>query len=408
MPIKADLMHYLKFVVAKLKSRKLRLACAAAALLLAVGLGFLVFGGSSRVEYLTDLARVGNIEQRVVATGQISAVQQVDVGAQVSGQIEKLHVVLGQEVKKGDLVAEIDSTTQENDLETNKARLETYEAQLNSRKISLKIARTKYERERRLIAKDATSSDKLEDAQNELAAAEAAVAEMESLIRQTRIAVNTAEVNLGYTKISSPLDGVVVSVAVEEGQTVNANQTTPTIVKIADLSQMEVKIEISEGDVTKLKEGMAVSFTILSEPDVVYETTLKSIDPGMTTLTDNKITETADTTSAIYYYGKLVVPNERGVLRIGMTTHNTIVIGSVRDALIVPAMAVEYEGGKARVKVLDGGRVVVREVKTGLSDNLNIQIVSGLEEGEEVILATMSQSEADSSVSGARAPRMRI
>lgn len=408
MPIKSDLLHYLKFAGAKFKSRKLRLACAAAALLLAVGLGFLVFGGSSRVEYLTDLARVGNIEQRVVATGQISAVQQVDVGAQVSGQIEKLHVVLGQEVKKGDLVAEIDSTTQENDLETNKARLETYEAQLNSRKISLKIARTKYERERRLIAKDATSSDKLEDAQNELAAAEAAVAEMESLIRQTSIAVNTAEVNLGYTKISSPLDGVVVSVAVEEGQTVNANQTTPTIVKIADLSQMEVKIEISEGDVTKLKEGMAVSFTILSEPDVVYETTLKSIDPGMTTLTDNKITETADTTSAIYYYGKLVVPNERGVLRIGMTTHNTIVIGSVRDALIVPAMAVEYGGGKARVKVLDGDRVVVREVKTGLSDNLNIQIVSGLEEGEEVILATMSQSEADSSVSGARAPRMRI
>ena len=408
MPIKSDLLHYLKFAGAKFKSRKLRLACAAAALLLAVGLGFLMFGGSSRVEYLTDLARVGNIEQRVVATGQISAVQQVDVGAQVSGQIEKLHVVLGQEVKKGDLVAEIDSTTQENDLETNKARLETYEAQLNSRKISLKIASTKYERERRLIAKDATSSDKLEDAQNELAAAEAAVAEMESLLRQTRIAVNTAEVNLGYTKISSPLDGVVVSVAVEEGQTVNANQTTPTIVKIADLSQMEVKIEISEGDVTKLKEGMAVSFTILSEPDVVYETTLKSIDPGMTTLTDNKLAETADTTSAIYYYGKLVVPNERGVLRIGMTTHNTIVIGNVRNALIVPAMAVEYEGGKARVKVLDGGRVVVREVKTGLSDNLNIQIVSGLKEGEEVVLATMSKSEADSSVSGARAPRMRI
>lgn len=408
MPIKSDLLHYLKFVVAKFKSRKLRLACAAAALFLAVGLGFLVFGGSSRVEYLTDLARVGNIEQRVVATGQISAFHQVDVGAQVSGQIEKLHVVLGQEVKKGDLVAEIDSTTQENDLETNKARLETYEAQLNSRKISLKIASTKYERERRLIAKDATSSDKLEDAQNELAAAEAAVAEMESLIRQTKIAVNTDEVNLGYTKISSPLDGVVVSVAVEEGQTVNANQTTPTIVKIADLSQMEVKIEISEGDVTKLKEGMAVSFTILSEPDVVYETTLKSIDPGMTTLTDNKLAETADTTSAIYYYGKLVVPNERGVLRIGMTTHNTIVIGNVRNALIVPAMAVEYEGGKARVKVLDGGMVVVREVKTGLSDNLNIQIVSGLKEGEEVVLATMSKSEADSSVSGARAPRMRI
>ena len=408
MPIKADLSYYFKLLVAKFKSRKVRLACAAAALLLAIGLGFLMFGGSSGVEYLTDAARVGNIEQRVVATGQISAVQQVDVGAQVSGQIEKLHVALGQKVKKGDLVAEIDSTTQENDLDTNKAKLETYEAQLNSRKIALRIAKTKYERERKLIARDATSADKLEDAQNELAAAQAAVTEMESLIRQTQIAVNTSEVNLGYTKISAPLDGVVVSVAVEEGQTVNANQTTPTIVQIADLSQMEIRIEISEGDVTKLKEGMAVSFTILSEPDVVYETTLKSIDPGMTTLSDGESAEASDTTAAIYYYGKLIVPNERGVLRIGMTTHNTIVVGSVRDALIVPAMAVHYEGGKAMVEVLDGGKAVVREVKTGLSDNLNIQIVSGLEEGEEVILATMTQSEADSSVSGTRTPRMRI
>jgi Multidrug resistance efflux pump len=200
MPIKADLSYYFKLLVAKFKSRKVRLACAAAALLLAIGLGFLMFGGSSGVEYLTDAARVGNIEQRVVATGQISAVQQVDVGAQVSGQIEKLHVALGQKVKKGDLVAEIDSTTQENDLDTNKAKLETYEAQLNSRKIALRIAKTKYERERKLIARDATSADKLEDAQNELAAAQAAVTEMESLIRQTQIAVNTSEVNLGYTK----------------------------------------------------------------------------------------------------------------------------------------------------------------------------------------------------------------
>ncbi|MBQ4133831.1 MAG: efflux RND transporter periplasmic adaptor subunit, partial [Desulfovibrionaceae bacterium] len=251
--------------------------------------------GPEQVDYLTEFVRRGNIEQKVTATGQVSAVQLVDVGAQVSGQIEKLYVHLGQEVKRGDMVADIDSTTQENDLAINRAKLETYQAQLNSREIALKIAKTQYERERRLKNRDATSSEKLEDARNELAAAEAAVIEMESLIKQTQIAVNTSEVNLGYTRISAPLDGVVVSLAVEAGQTVNANQTTPTIVQIADLSEMEIKIEISEGDVTKVKPGMPVSFTILSEPDQVYETTLKSIDPGLTTLTDGTYTGTTDT-----------------------------------------------------------------------------------------------------------------
>ena len=380
-----------------------------AILLLILAVSYFSFRNGDQVEYLTEPVKIGNIEQKVVATGQVSAVQLVDVGAQVSGQIEKLYVVLGQEVKKGDMIAEIDSTTQENDLETNKAKLETYQAQLNSRQIALKIAKTKYDRERKLKSKDATSSDKLEDAQNEFASAEAAVTEMESLIRQTQIAVNTSEVNLGYTKISAPLDGVVVAVAVEEGQTVNANQTTPNIVQIADLSEMEVKIEISEGDVTKLVEGMTVTFTILSEPDVVYKTTLKSIDPGMTTLTDGNYADTTDANTAVYYYGKLVVPNEEGKLRIGMTTQNTIVIGSVYDTLVVPTMAIYYHEGKAFVDVLERrNKVISLEVSTGLSDNIHTQIVSGLEEGQEVILAMMSQSESDSSIAGTRTPRMRI
>ena len=391
-----------------LKNKKIRIALALVLLVL-FGALFSIFGNGEKVDYLTDTVQRGNIEQIVTATGQVGAVQLVDVGAQVSGQIEALYVELGQPVKKGDKVADIDSTTQENELATNKAKLDTYEAQLNSRKIALKIARTQYNRERNLKARDATSTEKLEDAEDALAVAEAAVIEMESLITQTKIAVNTSEVNLGYTKISAPLDGTVVSVAVEQGQTVNANQTTPTIVQIADLTQMEIKIEISEGDVTKVSPGMPVSFTILSEPDRVYETTLKSIDPGLTSLTDGTFGGTTDASTAIYYYGKLVVPNVEGRLRIGMTTQNTIRVSHANDVLIVPTMAVYYAEGQAWVDVLESGdEVYSRRVATGLSDNMNTEVVSGLEEGEVVILASMTQSEIDSSASGARTPRMRM
>lgn len=396
------------FFKKKAGSGKFRLTLLAVILLLLI-IGISFCKGTERVDYLTETVRLGNIEQKVTATGQVSAVQLVDVGAQVSGQIETLYVHLGQEVKKGDMVADIDSTTQENDLAINKAKLETYQAQLNSRKIALKIAQTQYNRERKLKLRDATSAEQLENFRNELAAAEAAVIEMESLLKQTQIAVNTSEVNLGYTKISSPLDGVVVSVAVEAGQTVNANQTTPTIVQIADLSEMEIKIEISEGDITKVKPGMPVSFTILSEPDQIYETTLKSIDPGLATLTDGTYTGTTDASTAIYYYGKLIVPNNEGKLRIGMTTQNTITISSAQDVLVVSTMAIYYVEGHAWVDVLQkDGKIVSKQVTTGLSDNMNTEIISGLSEGEEVVLASMTQSEIDSSASGGRRPRMRL
>ena len=134
-------------------------------------------------------------------------------------------------MKKGDLIAEIDSVPQLNQLETDKARLQSYESQLAAKKVALKIAKTKYDREMQLKKRDAASKESLEDAENAYALAKAEVTELESQIRQARIAVNTDEVNLGYTRITAPLDGTIVSVPVDEGQTVNANQTTPTIVR---------------------------------------------------------------------------------------------------------------------------------------------------------------------------------
>lgn len=354
----------------------------------------------NEINYLTEPVVRTSIAQTVSATGEISAAQLVDVGAQASGQIKKLHVTLGQQVKKGDLIAEIDSTSQLNNLNTNKAKLDTYQAQLVSAEIALRSADKKYKREQALWQEDATSREALEDAQDAFAAAKASVAELKSSIRQTQIAINTAEADLGYTRITAPMDGTVVAIPVEEGQTVNANQTTPTIVQVADLSTMLNKMQIAEGDVNKVKAGMKLSFTTLSQPDNVREATLESIDPGLTTMSQGSYTTSTDTTdSAIYYYARSLVPNEDNVLHIGMTTENTIIINQAEKVLAVPKLAVKQRGGKQYVRVLgENNQPQEKEITTGLSDNMSTEVKSGLSEGENVIISEAAAGETSDSV----------
>ena len=354
----------------------------------------------NEINYLTEPVVRTSIAQTVSATGEISAAQLVDVGAQASGQIKKLHVTLGQQVKKGDLIAEIDSTSQLNNLNTNKAKLDTYQAQLVSAEIALRSADKKYKREQALWQEDATSREALEDAQDAFAAAKASVAELKSSIRQTQIAINTAEADLGYTRITAPMDGTVVAIPVEEGQTVNANQTTPTIVQVADLSTMLNKMQIAEGDVNKVKAGMKLTFTTLSQPDNVREATLESIDPGLTTMSQGSYTTSTDTTdSAIYYYARSLVPNEDNVLHIGMTTENTIIINQAEKVLAVPKLAVKQRGGKQYVRVLgENNQPQEKEITTGLSDNMNTEVKSGLGEGESVIISEAAAGETSDSV----------
>ena len=354
----------------------------------------------NEINYLTEPVVRTSIAQTVSATGEISAAQLVDVGAQASGQIKKLHVTLGQQVKKGDLIAEIDSTSQLNNLNTNKAKLDTYQAQLVSAEIALRSADKKYQREQALWKEDATSREALEDAQDAFAAAKASVAELKSSIRQTQIAINTAEADLGYTRITAPMDGTVVAIPVEEGQTVNANQTTPTIVQVADLSTMLNKMQIAEGDVNKVKAGMKLTFTTLSQPDNVREATLESIDPGLTTMSQGSYTTSTDTTdSAIYYYARSLVPNEDNVLHIGMTTENTIIINQAEKVLAVPKLAVKQRGGKQYVRVLgENKQPQEKEITTGLSDNMSTEVKSGLSEGENVIISEAAAGETSDSV----------
>ena len=185
------------------------------------------FQPEPQTSYITETVKRGDISQTVSATGEISPSNLVSVGAQASGQIKKLYVKLGQQVKKGDLIAEINSTNQVNTLNTEKSKLETYQAKLVSAEIALNSAEKKYKREAALWKENATSKEDLESAQDALAAAKANVAELKASIKQTKISINTAESELGYTRITATMDGTVVAIPVEEGQTVNAVQSTP-------------------------------------------------------------------------------------------------------------------------------------------------------------------------------------
>ncbi|WP_274585423.1 efflux RND transporter periplasmic adaptor subunit [Neisseria leonii] len=382
---------------------------AAAALAAACAAAWYFTRDDNRISYLTETVKRTDISQTVSATGELTSSHWVDVGAQASGQIKRLHVKIGQQIKRGDLIAEIDSTTQLNTLNTQKAKLATHQAQLVSARIALSSAEKKLRREEALWREDATSRAELESAQDALAAARASVAELQSAIRQTKIAINTAESDLGYTRITAPMDGTVVAIPVEEGQTVNANQTAPTIIQLADLSRMLNRMQIAEGDITKVAPGQKVRFTILSEPDTPFETELDSIDPGLTTMSQGSYSTKTDTTdSAIYYYARAYVPNPEGRFAIGMTTQNTVEIKSAKGVLAVPTVTVKRREGKTYVRVLDGqGKAVEKEITTGLRDSMNTEVKSGLSEGERVVVSETGADERGALSQGVMGPPPR-
>ena len=356
-----------------------------------------------KVEFITKKAKKGSFSKKVDATGEIFATELIDVGAQVSGQIKKLYVKLGDQVKKGDMIASIDSSTQQNSIDNKEAQLAIYKAQLESAKVALNIAKTQFDRENALFTKNATSKQEFESAKNTYSANSAKIKELEAQIKQTNIELSTAKINLGYTKITAPRDGTVVSVQVEEGQTVNANQTTPTIVNIADLSHVKMKMQIAEGDITKIKVGTPVEYSILSEPTKKFQTTVSSIDPGLTTLSDgsygssssskSSYSSSSSSSSAVYYYAQSIVDNKDGILRIGMTTQNELLIANVEDAIIVPSIGIKKDENGTFVYVLKDGKAVKTAVKTGIKDNLDTQIISGINEGDEIITSQGSSSE---------------
>lgn len=357
-----------------------------------------------KTTYLTETAKYSDIQQTVVATGTVRSSNRVEVGARVSGKVEKILVKLGQKVKKGELIAELDSITQENTLNSALAQLAAYKAQLVAAQTAYRVANSNFQRIAKLYKRKASSLDDYENAQNNLDSAKANVEQIQAQIKQSEIEVNTAATNLNYTKITSPIDGTVISIPVSVGQTVNANQTTPTIIQVADLDTMLIKPEISEGDITKIKPGMKVQFTTLAEPDEIYQAEIASVDPALTTLTDNEYSESVSDTNAIYYYANVLVPNPEHKLQIGMTTQNTIITAQKQHVLVVPTLAIQKRNGQNSVQILDGDKVVEKIVQIGLHDDINTEILSGLNEGDNVILSQSSANEATSVK--VRTPRM--
>lgn len=364
----------------------------------------------NKTEYLTTEVKIGNISNKVLSTGSINAYEKVSVGAQVSGQIKKLHVNIGDKVVKGQLIAEIDSTTQQNDLDTAISKLDIYNAQLKSKLITLNIAQNKYKRQNNLYKTNSGSKEDYENSQDALALAQSSVSELKANIKQAEIAVSTAKINLGYTKITSPLDGVIVSSPVKEGQTVNSMQTAPTIVEVAVLDKVLIKAEISEGDITKVKSGLPVSFTIMSDPNKSYQTTLQSVDPGPTTLSDNSSGSSTSTnnstSSAIYYYGNLVVDNKDNKLRIDMTTQVTIIVAQKKGIMYIPKLAVKKENGINYVYILENNKPVKKIITTGISDSINIEVISGLEKQQQIIVSSLNNNEIIDKNGANRPPRM--
>ncbi|HEH9415550.1 efflux RND transporter periplasmic adaptor subunit [Aeromonas salmonicida] len=368
-----------------------------ALLLIAVGWFFSATGAAPVDSYITATAERRNLEQSVLADGTLQAQKLVSVGAQVSGQIKVLHVALGDQVKQGDLLVEIDDLTQQNALKDAEAALDNVQAQLASRRATLRNNRLVFDRQRKVLARGLGSQADYDSAEATLIATRADIRALTAQAVQARIAVDTARVNLGYTRIVAPMAGTIVAIPVEQGQTVNAVQSTPTIVKVARLDTMTVEAQISEADVIRVSTGLPIYFTILGAPEHRYEARLRAIEPAPDSINDDT---SSSTTTAVYYNGLFEVSNPEGALRIGMTAQVHLVLATERNALVIPAIALSGD----RVQVVDGaGKLQWRQVKVGLNNKVDAQILSGLEAGESVVV---SQLTAQNQQSGRMGPPM--
>lgn len=388
----------------KSRSKFKRYALIAAILmLLVVGARAAFFSAPPPPTFAVAEVSRADLEDSVLASGTIDAIERVSVGAQATGQLKSLKVELGDRVKKGQLVAEIDDLTQQNELRNAQAALQTRRAERAAKVATLKQAELAFKRQRQMLAADASSREAYETAEATLAVTRAEIASLDAQIAQAEIQVDTAQVNLGYTRIVSPIDGMVVAVVTKEGQTVNSIQSAPTIIKVAQVDTMTIKAQISEADVTRVKPGLPVYFTILGEPDERYRATLRAVEPApdsiqkedaASSLTSSSSTSTS---AAVYYNGLFDVPNPDEKLRISMTAQVFIVLGEAKDAVVVPASALGKRGKDGRYEVrvvLDGNKTETRQVRIGMNNNVQAQVLEGLEVGERVVSADSSPAVA--------------
>ncbi len=341
----------------------------------------------------TSPVTVADIEDTVIATGTIESSQLVSVGAQASGQIQSVKVQVGQQVKAGDLIAEIDATTQLNSLRAAEAAVTTNRAQREVQAANLRLAELNYRRQTALLAEDATSRSAFENAEAQYHTSLAQKQVTDAQAEQVQSQLDTARANLGYTRIVAPMSGTVVAIVVREGQTVNAVQSSPTIVKLAKLDTVTVTAGISEADVARVKPGQTVYFTTLGNPRKRYYGKLRSIAPAPSSIEQDTGGRSANAgggaTQAVYYNAVFEVPNPEGDLRIAMTAQVYVVLAEARQVLAIPSAALgdAMPDGQYTVRVLDAqGLPQARQISVGINNNVLAEVTAGLTAGEQVVM----------------------
>ncbi|WP_051305806.1 efflux RND transporter periplasmic adaptor subunit [Desulfogranum mediterraneum] len=364
-------------------------------LLLVAGLGgyYTLRSAEEPAQFLTAAVVDQDIEKTVSSIGTLQGATEVDVGAQVSGQLTSLKVRLGQQVKAGELLASIDPVLQENDLRDALAEQQVAAAQIKVREAQLKLYLQAFKRQEQMLSADASSRAELEAAEAQLTIGRAELLASREQLKKATIRVDKSRANLGYTRILAPMDGVVTSIVTKEGQTVVSAQQAPTILKLTNLDTMTVKAKISEADVVHVKAGMEVYFTILGDPETRYVARLRAIEPAPSSSGESA----GSAEGAIYYNGLFEVANPEHTLRVGMTAQVSIIQARVKAALAIPLSALGTALGRNRfeVRVLADELPQSREIVTGIDDGVQVQVVSGLEVGEQLILKDGGQATAE-------------
>lgn len=361
------------------------------ALLLAGALIRYVFVGKAPT-YLTTRVVRGDIENSVMTTGSLQANQQVDVGAQVSGQLKSLKVRLGDHVEKGQLLAIIDPLLSESALSSAKAVLESLAAQRQAVAAGIVQAELAFARQQKMFEQNATSRQEVEAARAQLQIQRANLASFDGQIKQAQTQVDSARASLDFTKITAPMSGVVVAIVTREGQTVVAAQQAPVILKLANLDVMTVRAQISEADVVNIKKGQACYFTILGDASERHFGEVGTVEPAPQDFAE----AIPKAPGPVYYSALFNTPNAENRLRIGMTAVVTVVLREAKNVLVVPIPALGKAGADGRYPLrVVGKRGVISTVMVaiGIGDTVNVEVIDGVKEGDEVITQEITGKE---------------
>ncbi|WP_148401377.1 efflux RND transporter periplasmic adaptor subunit [Enterobacter mori] len=376
----------------KLDSRWVMLGCGLALAAAMAGFWVVMDSPSPHARLPVETIGTGDIEKVVLVTGILKPAVQVNVGAQVNGQLRKLYVRQGERVKKGQLLAEIDPTLQESELRNTKAQLASARAQKLSAQATLLRYRQELDRQRMMQRDGSGVRSEFEQARSQYAVQVQQIEVSEAQIAQAEMAVKTAQANLSYTRIVAPVDGEVLGVVTREGQTIVSSQTAPTILVLADLDTMQVQTRISEADVQKIHPGQPLSFYVIANPDKRYTSTMGYVQPAP----QDAIEASGERgmggnpqAAAVYYTGTFEVPNGGRELKTSMTAQVFIQIARASNVLRVPVAALgqALDGDRYTITTVEDGNTQSRTIRIGINDRQYAEVLEGLQAGDQVVLA---------------------